>query len=262
MQLYLAATPDKLRQASRYTSRLAHVAYRVGQEGRLTRQNLLMQTRGGFMVLGDQGCGAIRDRSALCRDIWRECGSRGFSGVVADFELPPSQDRTAFLEALSQVLSRNGKQLFVPEIYGEQIPLASVMICTAISGGVFRQRLEEAQQRFSGRVALDLQRLRMEFPLPCPSGEGRPLTAAALQELMEQRQPAVFYSADLCAKYFTYTQENSSHFILFDDAGTLQRKLQTGQSMGLKTAFVMYPEVEDLLGRLFVQEPRRQGGRS
>lgn len=258
MQLYLAVTPDKLRDASRYTNRLAHVAYRVGPEGRLTRQNLLMQTRGGLMVLGDRGCGTIRDRSALCRDIWRECGNRGFGGVVADFELPPSPDRITFLDALSQVLSRNGKQLFVPEVYGERVPLAAVMVCTAISGGIFRQRLEEARQRFHGRVALDLQRLRMDFPLPCPSGEGRPLTAEALRELMERRQPAVFYSADLCAKYFTYTQEGGSHFILFDDAGTLQRKLQTGQSMDLKTAFVMYPEVEDLLPRLF---PPRQGRR-
>lgn len=251
MQLYLAVTPDKLRHASRCTSRLAHVAYRVGPEGRLTRQNMAMQTRGGVMVLGDRGCGAIRDCPSLCRDVWRECGNRGYTGVLADFELPPSPDRAAFLESLSQVLSRNRKQLFVPEVYGQRVPLAAAMICTAISGGVFRQRLEEARQRFGGRVALDLQRLRMDFPLPCPSGEGRPLSLAALRELMERHQPAVFYSADLCAKYFTCTQDGASHFILFDDADTLQRKLQAGQAMEIRTAFVMYPEVEDLLPRLF-----------
>ena len=47
MQLYLAVSPDKLRQAARFTDRLAHVAYRIGPEGRLTRRNLLVSTRGG-----------------------------------------------------------------------------------------------------------------------------------------------------------------------------------------------------------------------
>ena len=57
MQIYLAATPDKLREAAQFTDRLAHVAYRVGPDGRLTRQNLLARTHGGLMVLGDRGCG-------------------------------------------------------------------------------------------------------------------------------------------------------------------------------------------------------------
>lgn len=96
MQLYLAVTPDKLREAARYTDRLAHVAYRVDQSGRLTRRDLLARTRGGLMVLGDRDCGMIRDPAMLCRDVWRECGNRGFGGVLADFEQPVSEDRTAF----------------------------------------------------------------------------------------------------------------------------------------------------------------------
>ena len=52
MQIYLAVTPDRLRQALSYTDRPAHVAYRVGEDGRLTRHSLLAATRGGLMVLG------------------------------------------------------------------------------------------------------------------------------------------------------------------------------------------------------------------
>ena len=254
MQLYLAVSPDKLRQAARFTDRLAHVAYRIGPEGRLTRRNLLVSTRGGMMVLGDQGCGPVRDSAALCRDVWRECGTRGYSGVLADFELPPSPDRTGFLSDLGRVLSRNSRRLFVPEPYGQAVDHAVVLICTALSGGVLRQRLEEAQSRFGRRLALDLQRLRMDFPLPCPSGEGRPLPVGELDSLMEREQPSVFYSSDLCAKYFTYTRAGESHFVLFDDAATLRRKLQAGQSLGIETAFLMYPEAEDLLPALF--QPR------
>ena len=87
-------------------------------------------------------------------------------------------------------------------------------------------------------------------------GEGRPLPVGELDSLMEREQPSVFYSSDLCAKYFTYTREGESHFVLFDDAATLRRKLQAGQSLGIETAFLMYPEAEDLLPALF--QPRRR----
>ena len=252
MQIYLAVTPDKQRRAAGFTDRLAHVAYQVGREGHLTRQALLARTFGGLMVLGDREWGAVRDISQLCREVWRECGNRNYGGVVADFEHAPTPDRTAFLDALGRVLARNRKHLFVPEDYGGQVPSAQVLICTAISGGTLRQRLKEAGQTFGQRrLALDLQRLRMSFPLPCPSGEGSPLADGELEELMGRREPSVFYSGDLCAKYFTTALEGESRFVLFDDAGTLRRKMQLGQELGLTTGLVMYPEVEDILPELF-----------
>ena len=251
MQIFLAVAPDRLRDAARYTGQLAHAAYRIDREGRLSRQNLL-RTRGGLMMLGDQGCGVIQDVQALCRDVWRECGNRGFWGVAADFEERPSPDKTMFLEVLSRVLGRNRMRLFVPEAYGGAVPQAQVLICTALSGGTLRQRLDEAAQAFGQqRLALDLQRLRMSFPLPCPEGEGTPLSNEELHTMLRERNPSVFYSADLCAKYFTCTIQNKSRFILFDDAGTLRRKIQLGQEMNLSAAFLMYPEVSDLLPELF-----------
>ena len=252
MQIFLAVTPDKQRTASQFTDRLAHVAYQVGREGHLTRQALLARTFGGLMVLGDRDWDAVRDTAQLCREVWRECGNRNYGGVAADFEHPPSPDRVSFLENLGRVLARNRKQLLVPEEYGQQVRSAQVLICTALSGGTLRQRLEEAGQAFGKkRLALDLQRLRMSFPLPCPSGEGRPLSGEELEEMMRERQPAVFYSGDLCAKYFTSTREGESRFVLFDDAGTLRRKMQLGQELGIATGLLMYPEVEDILPELF-----------
>lgn len=258
MQIYLAVTPDKLREAAHFTDRLAHVAYRVGPDGHLTRQDLLARTRGGLMVLGDHGCGFIRDTAALCREVWRECGNRGFGGVLADFEQPPAPDRTGFLEALGRILTRNGRQLYVPEAYGAAVPQARVLICTALSGGTLHQRLEEAAQKFGGkRLALDLQRLRMRFPLPCSTGEGAPLSREELEEMLRRKEPAVFYSSDLCAKYFTYTENGESRFVLYDDAGSLRRKIQLGQERGISAGFFMFPEVSDLLPELF--HSQRQG---
>jgi len=94
----------------------------------------------------------------------------------------------------------------------------------------------------------------MEFSLPEPSGEGRPLTWEALRQLMAEEAPAVFFSGDLCARYFTYTRGGQTRFVLFDDAETLAQKLRLGGALGYRTAFLVYPEVADLLPELFRQK--------
>ena len=123
-----------------------------------------------------------------------------------------------------------------------------------IPRGQLRQRLEEAAGIYGlRRLALDLQRLRMSFPLPCPTGEGEPLSRETLAEMIEKKQQSVFYSHDLCAKYFTITDAEESRFVLFDDADTIRRKLRIGQELGITAGFLMYPEVYDLLPELLGQ---------
>ena len=98
----------------------------------------------------------------------------------------------------------------------------------------------------------------MDFTLPARTGEGVPLSRSNFQALMERESPSVFFSQELCARYFTYTREGQTHFVLFDDAGTLRKKLQTGAALGFTAAFLMFPEVQDLLGELF---PIQRNGR-
>ncbi len=258
MAIYLAVTPERAREAAGWTNRLAHVAYRVDREGHLAWRGVLMGTRGGLMVLGDRDCGPIRDPAALCREVCRECAGREYGGVAADFEGPVSADRAAFLDALVQALGRSGRRLLIPESYAGAVRQGTVLICTAISGGSLDGRLEEAARRYGrDRLALDLQRLRMRFPLPCPAGEGESLDGAALGELLAKQGACVFYSADLCAKYFTYAQGGRHWFVLFDDADTLLRKVRLGREKGIGLGLFMYPEVEDLLPSLF---PSPRGG--
>ena len=61
MLMYLAAAPEHLSQALRFTERIAHVAYRIGPDGRLARRNLLPRTRGGLLVL-EIGRASCRER--------------------------------------------------------------------------------------------------------------------------------------------------------------------------------------------------------
>ena len=238
MQIYLAVTPAEAQEASRFRCSLAHVAYCIGPDSTLLRQNLLLQTRGGLLSVTDRGAPFIASPERLS------------AAALLDFEQPPAPDRLAFAETLARRLSP--RPVYVPESYAAAsgaIPL----ICTAISGGNFVQRLQEAAagRDRAGGLALDVQRLRMDFTLPAQSGEGRPLSGRELQDLLDRESPSVFFSQDLCARYFTYARDGETHFVLFDDADTLSQKLRTGGNMGFAAAFLMYPEVQDLLPKLF-----------
>ena len=254
MQVYLSVTPGDCRGAMKYHRRLAHVAYRIGADSRLLRQSLLMQTRGGLMSLSDRDCPPVDRPEALCREIWQECAQRSYAGVLADFEAAPAPDRLALLDRLCALLRKNGRRLYLPACYAAQVPAATAVVCTALSGGSFGEMLREAAGRYGrDRLALDVQRLTMDFRLPSPTGMGRPLSPEDLGALRRRLSPSVFYSRDLCAKYFTYTEEGESHFLLYDDADTIRQKIRTGRDMGFSAAFLMYPEVRDLLPELFPQ---------
>jgi hypothetical protein len=253
LQIYLSAAPQDAQQAAAYGRPLAHMAYRIGPGSTLLRQNLLLQSRGGLLSVSDREAPPIPSPEELCAAVLRECGRRGYSGVVLDFEEPPRQDRQAFAQLLSRQLRAGRRTLYVSEAYASAVPDAVALLCTAMSGGGFSRRLQEAARQRGGgdRLALDVQRLRMDFRLPAPSGEGTPLEAEALRRLMAERSPAVFFSPELCARYFTYAQHGETHFVLFDDAGTMAQKVRIGTSLGFSASFFMWPEVQDIAGELF-----------
>ncbi|MCI9120552.1 MAG: hypothetical protein HFG00_03360 [Oscillibacter sp.] len=259
MQIYLAATPESSQEAQKFCRNLAHVAYRIGEDSVLLRQSLLLQTRGGLLCVSDRDAPFIDRPEALRDAVLRECGRRTYSGVLLDFEEAPRQDRLAFAAALGSALAASRRALYLPESYARAAQNAVLLLCTAISGGSFSQYLQESAARYGGasRLALDVQRLRMDFRLPAHSGEGDSLSSSALEALLKDASP--FFSQDLCARYFTYTQDGCAHFVLFDDAGTLNQKLRLGTGMGFAAAFFMWPEVQDIAAPLF--EPWRGRGK-
>ena len=247
MQIYLTVTPQEYREAAGPGRSFAHEAYRIGEDSSLLRQQLLVQTQGGLLTIRDQNAPPVQDAAALTAAVLRECSRRQYAGVLLDFEAPFREDLAAFARQLSETC----RTLYVPASYAQAVPRAVVLVCTAISGGAFAPYLREQFQTYHGQIALDLQRLQMDFPLPAKSGSGTPLSPSAFQERMQQEAPSVFFSPELCARYFTYVQDGQAHFVLFDDADTLRRKLRLGASMGVSAAFLMWPEVQDLPGELF-----------
>ncbi|MCI8397867.1 MAG: hypothetical protein HFF90_00460 [Oscillibacter sp.] len=252
MQIFIAAAPEAAKEAMAFRRPLAHAAYRIGPDSTLLRQSLLLQAKGGLLCVSDHEAPAIEDPEALCAAVLRECSRRGYGGAVLDFEEPPTPDRVQFASRLGASLTASRKTLYLPETYCQASKNAILLICTAISGGSFTQRLEEAASRHGGaaRLALDVQRLRMAFPLPARTAEGDPLTQEALQALLTQHTPSVFFSQDLCARYFTYATDSQTHFVLYDDADTLRQKLRLGSGMGFHAAFLMWPEIRDIAPQL------------
>ena len=186
MPLYLAATPDRLTRARAVTPRLAHVAYRLGPGSDLLAAPLPPALRGGLMVLSDWDCPPVEEPDRLARQIARTCLRRGYAGAAADFDPPARPDRLALLEALSPLLASCGRTLYVPE----HCPVAgaTILLCTALSGGTLEGRLTQAVDQYGAEhLALDLQRLAMDFPLPCPGGQGTPLTLPQLEALAAGR---------------------------------------------------------------------------
>ena len=172
MPLYLAATPDRLAQARAVTPRLAHVAYRLGPGSELLAAPLPPALRGGLMVLSDWDCPPLDDPDRLARQLARVCLRRGYAGAAADFDPPARPDRAALLQALLPLLASCGRALYVPEHYAA-CHGASVLLCTALSGGTLEGRLNQAAARYGAEhLALDLQRLAMDFPVPQRSGHG------------------------------------------------------------------------------------------
>ena len=66
--------------------------------------------------------------------------------------------------------------------------------------------------------------------------------------------PSVFFSGELCARYFTYmNREGGAHFVLFDDGDTLRRKMEVARRAGIHTFLAAWPEVADCVEQLGLQ---------
>lgn len=246
--LLLACAPTEMMAAQAYGLTLAHMAYRVGGGPHLFRANLPIPVRGGLMMIDDAGFDGRGEPGPFCQEVVRECSARGYAGVICDFERPMVLLGRVVSE-LAPLLSRQGWPLYVAEPFGRYSETAKVLISTSISGGSLRQRLEEAVQRYgAGRVALAVERSAEDFFLPSPTGQGQRLSREELRQRMEELGPSVFFSNELCAHYFTYmNKQNGAHFVLFDDAASIRKKLYVARSLDISDALLLYPEVSDLL---------------
>ncbi len=226
------------------------MAYAANGSSELLRHDaLLPDMRGGLMGLSLRSQ-RLSQPDGLCRAILAECRARGFEGVLADAEGERTAQSVFFLDTLGYQLACEGRELFVP--LSHAVPSARLLVGTAISGGTLEQHLCSCIERFgTARLALDCERLSMDFALPCRRGEGTPLSPQEIEALRLRVGSPAFFSKELCCNYFSYCAEGRAHFVAFDSAETIARKLALAEHLGIGTAFFMYPEVYDLAEKLF-----------
>lgn len=251
--VYLAVEPHDVKEALTYGAPLAIIAYKIGEEGHLLRNSVPLSTSGGLMVISGADPSGVRSNlSILLLEIARECRLREYSGVIAAFEEQADSALFEFVTALSDHLSQRKLSLYIPEGYAQASESAKIMISSAVSGGSLDLLLREASSKYGPRLALQVERNSEDFLLPSPDGAGVPLTNAELERLIKELKPSVFFSPELCTHYFTYKDRGGkSHFVLFDNAGSIKMKLGCAEKNNIGEAFLLYPEVSDILGRIF-----------
>lgn len=250
-KLFLAAKPGDINAAGSWGQPLAHLAYRVGGGPHLFRANGPATPQGGLMVIDDTGFTGGGEPEGFCNEVLRECAARRFGGVVCRFLERPAPVLIQAVGKLGELCRGRGLELYVSEGYGGAGAPGKVLIPTALSGGSLRGRLEQAGERYGqSRLALWVERRAEDFLLPSPSGAGSPLTREELQRRREEHGADVFFSGELCAHYFTYMAGERGHFVLFDDAGSIRKKLRLGEELGIRTAFLEYGDMGEELGEL------------
>ncbi|MCI8651268.1 MAG: hypothetical protein HFF05_02330 [Oscillospiraceae bacterium] len=248
-QLIIAVAPGQLTAAGGWGRPIAHMAYRVGAGPHLFRASGPVSPQGGLMVIDDAGFSGGGEAEGFCNEVLRECAARKFTGVVCRFLGRPAPVLSESTARLSELCRRRGMECYVTEPYG--ISGARVIISTALSGGSLQGRLEAAGEQFGmERIALWVERSAEDFLLPSPGGTGAPLTAEELLRRREEYGADIFFSRELCAHYFTYMSGEKGHFVLFDDAGSIRKKILLASELGIQTAFLPYETTEDLLGEL------------
>ena len=72
-----------------------------------------------------------------------------------------------------------------------------------------------------------------------------------LRQQMDTLRPAVFFSRELCARYYTYmNRDTGAHFVLFDDGDTMLRKVEVARQAGVSVFLAPYEDIRDCAGPL------------
>lgn len=242
IRCFLVTTAEDQKNAAALHVPSCYLFYCIGEGGVLQRRGLPASAKGGVMGIFDDGTTDWQsvDPARLARDIVGECARRSYGGVLLDFG--ESAGALEIVRRIAPLLTARKLVHFVPLALASASEHGKVIVPSDISGGSFADMLRHYTVRFPPeRLCLELVRVCADFIMPSYTAEGRPLSAAEFRTILEQRNPQSYFSAELCAKYFTYQdQAQQVHFLLHDDPSTAAQKIQAAAAQGYFAAFVLY----------------------
>ena len=247
--LILVCTGRDTAQAAERGLPVLHLCLGITPGGAL--QRLQLPTRQTHCLLGLCDPPAEMtdfDPARLASDLVFEAQRTGAPGVFADFERDTPHSR-ALLTAFDHALHDADLPFYVPLACGRALPHAILTTPTALSGGSLTAYISSLQGMYgAARIAAFLQPVSQDFTLPSATPNGKTLTRTERENLLSHTGSQTFFSRELCAKYFTYTDaENRAHFVLYDDASTLEAKLAQLSGCGVHTVFALFPDAAALI---------------
>ena len=193
-QLYLAAPPESIDAAVQTGCAVAYMIYRIGRGYHLYRAQGTDHIKNGIMFVDTDGYVGGGPQSALVSEIIGECDKKGFSGIVLDTAERSLPQFVSLAARLSSEAEDRGLKIYVPEALANSGGQTVVLLPTALSGGTLADHIGDALARFGpGRVALEIERVRMDFSLPAVTGTGKDLTEEELRALVERYHPSSFF---------------------------------------------------------------------
>jgi hypothetical protein len=251
INIILAAPPETIDAAAQTGCAVAYMIYRIGRGYHLYRAQGAEHFKNGLMVVDTDGYTGGGPLSALVSEILGECEKNNYSGIVLDTGGKTPAQVSALTAYLAPAAAEREMTSYVPEALAGASDKAVVLLPTALSGGTLSGHIGDALTKYGpGRVALEVERVRMDFSLPAVTGMGKELSPEELQALIEQHHPQSFLSKDLCAYYFTYRDKKGTRFVLYDNAASIRRKLSVASKLGIASAFMFYPHVADIMDKI------------
>lgn len=247
--LVLVCTGRDTARAAGQGMPVLHLCLGITPKGALQRLQLPTAQANCLLGLCDPPLDlAICNPERLAADLVFEAKRTGAPGVFADFEHDTPRGR-ALLSAFDTALHEADIPFFVPLACGRQLTHAVLTTPTALSGGSLTAYISSLQGIYgAARIAAFLQPVSQDFTLPSTSPNGKTLTKTEREALLAHTGAQAFFSRELCAKYFTYTDtDGRAHFVLFDDASTLEAKLAQLTGCGVQTVFALFPDAAELL---------------
>jgi hypothetical protein len=249
----IIATPPENAHTVENSGIAAHMSYRIGHGFRLYRSRRASDIRGGFMVLDTGGFTGGGPLASLTADVIGECVKRAFTGIVINAGGSTSPSQISLSASLAKAAEKHGLAYFVPEALAETGTHTIVRISAAISGGTLKRRLSDAIEKYGAdRMAVEVERILMDFTLPTLSGVGGELSNDEFRRLIDRYNPKSFFSSDLMVNYFTYHDNQGTHVVLHDNAESLRRKLAALPDFGIEYAFLFYPRIADIFDEIVV----------
>ncbi|MGE4549222.1 MAG: hypothetical protein AB7C89_06700 [Intestinibacillus sp.] len=236
-------------RASGHGHALLDLCYRITPQGTLDRLKLSAFSAGNYIGISDFPASSVTVTPQPFTDsVLYEAERLQARGVFADLECSSPSAR-ALCAALDETLYARGIPFFVPLARAEDTRHAILTAETAVSGGSLRGMIAELQKQYGvDRVAALLRPVCSDFSMPAENADGVSMTLEACEALRAKQGAQVFFSHELCAKYFTYMEDDMhGHFVLFDDDSTIEEKIMQLKKQGVRDIFALYPDVAPML---------------